>query len=67
MTSEAKLKAIGEEIAEPMTKTLLAAVKRFDPLSGPNVMRYADQVFKDNGDGTMTMRLRQTFARKTGE
>lgn len=42
-------------------------VASVDPLSGPNVMRYAEQVFKDNGDGTMTMRRLPSYVRKSGD
>jgi hypothetical protein len=37
-------------------------VESVDPLSGPNVMRRAAQIFTDNGDGTMTMRRSSPFA-----
>lgn len=31
-------------------------IKAVDPLSGPNLMRYAAAHFNDNGDGTMTLK-----------
>lgn len=36
-------------------------VESIDPLSGPNVMKYADRNFIDNGDGTMTIRRRNPY------
>ena len=41
--------------APGMLSQMHEQMKKFDPLSGPNVMRYARHFFRDNGDGTITI------------